>query len=345
MTSCGSVRPWGTRVGHRPPDRLGPSDGCWWDRHRALPRAAGRDRAGLADGPDPPPGSPGPRGAVFVEPLRQVASGPACGLPVVHPHLLCRTTRPIPGRAVRSGLSPRPWPCPAPTTRSCGSPLMVSHTTAAPPAAATTTVHRVRGVQHHLGTAGRSDRRSPGSRHWRFIVNAHEQDATQAREDSYQEVSLRAVELLAKAQRAADEAVAEAQSYARDLEQSARDQYKQILERAQIAAQAARPGRGISERRWPAGSRRGDGSPRRPEAHVRPHLRTSGPRTAQVRTRGASTMSWTSSRPWPRATPVRRATRGTGPGNTGPAATAVRLRAGPVDPWSARPGRSQDTST
>ena len=56
-------------------------------------------------------------------------------------------------------------------------------------------------------------------------MNAHEQDATQAREDSYQEVSLRAVELLAKAQRAADEAVAEAQSYARDLEQSARDQY------------------------------------------------------------------------------------------------------------------------
>jgi hypothetical protein len=75
-------------------------------------------------------------------------------------------------------------------------------------------------------------------------VNAHEQDATQAREDSYQEVSLRAVELLAKAQRAADEAVAEAQSYARDLEQSARDQYKQILERAQIAAQQLAPAEG-----------------------------------------------------------------------------------------------------
>lgn len=75
-------------------------------------------------------------------------------------------------------------------------------------------------------------------------MNAHEQDAAQAREDSYQEVSLRAVELLAKAQRAADEAVAEAQSYARDLEQSARDQYKQILERAQIAAQQLAPAEG-----------------------------------------------------------------------------------------------------
>ncbi|EWT01456.1 hypothetical protein N865_10420 [Intrasporangium oryzae NRRL B-24470] len=56
-------------------------------------------------------------------------------------------------------------------------------------------------------------------------------------EQRYQEVSLRAVELLAKAQRAADEAVAEAQSYARDLEKSAREQYKQILQRAQTAAQ------------------------------------------------------------------------------------------------------------
>jgi hypothetical protein len=64
-------------------------------------------------------------------------------------------------------------------------------------------------------------------------VNAEEQ----ARDERYQEVSLRAVELLAKAQRAADEAVAEAQSYARDLENSAREQYKQILLRAQSAAQ------------------------------------------------------------------------------------------------------------
>jgi hypothetical protein len=61
-------------------------------------------------------------------------------------------------------------------------------------------------------------------------------------EEQYQEVSLRAVELLARAQRAADEAVAEAQSYARDLEESAREQYKQILQRAQSAAQLASAG-------------------------------------------------------------------------------------------------------
>jgi hypothetical protein len=72
-------------------------------------------------------------------------------------------------------------------------------------------------------------------------VNAAEQEATRAREEHYQEVSLRAVELLAKAQRAADEAVAEAQSYARDLEESAREQYKQILQRAQAAAKHLAP--------------------------------------------------------------------------------------------------------
>ncbi|GAA1231660.1 hypothetical protein [Oryzihumus leptocrescens] len=68
-------------------------------------------------------------------------------------------------------------------------------------------------------------------------MNAVEQDAVNGREENVQEVSLRAVELLAKAQRAADEAVAEAQSYARDLEESAREQYRQILLRAQSAAQ------------------------------------------------------------------------------------------------------------
>lgn len=68
-------------------------------------------------------------------------------------------------------------------------------------------------------------------------MNADQQDAVQAREEHYQDVSLRAVELLAKAQRAADEAVAEAQSYARDLEHSAREQYQQILQRAQAAAE------------------------------------------------------------------------------------------------------------
>jgi cell division septum initiation protein DivIVA len=56
------------------------------------------------------------------------------------------------------------------------------------------------------------------------------------RERAYQDVSLRAVELLAKAQRAADEAVAEAQAYARDLEETAREQYRHILQRAHEAA-------------------------------------------------------------------------------------------------------------
>ncbi len=81
-------------------------------------------------------------------------------------------------------------------------------------------------------------------------MNAVEQDAVAGRQDNLNEVSLRAVELLAKAQRAADEAVAEAQSYARDLEESAREQYRQILQRAQSAAQdyssASRPGNGVA---------------------------------------------------------------------------------------------------
>lgn len=68
-------------------------------------------------------------------------------------------------------------------------------------------------------------------------MNDGENNLTTSQDSTYTEVSLRAVELLAKAQRAADEAVAEAQSYARDLEKSARDQYKQILQRAQTAAQ------------------------------------------------------------------------------------------------------------
>ena len=81
-------------------------------------------------------------------------------------------------------------------------------------------------------------------------MNAVEQDAVNGREENVQEVSLRAVELLARAQRAADEAVAEAQSYARDLEESAREQYRQILLRAQSAAQehssAMEPGGGVA---------------------------------------------------------------------------------------------------
>lgn len=69
--------------------------------------------------------------------------------------------------------------------------------------------------------------------------NAGDRERREARERAYQDVSLRAVELLAKAQRAADEAVAEAQSYARDLEETAREQYRQILQRAQESARVA----------------------------------------------------------------------------------------------------------
>ena len=79
-----------------------------------------------------------------------------------------------------------------------------------------------------------------------------ERDRRETRERAYQDVSLRAVELLAKAQRAADEAVAEAQSYARDLEQTAREQYRHILQRAHEAARDASGGRG----RCRAGRRR-----------------------------------------------------------------------------------------
>ena len=63
-------------------------------------------------------------------------------------------------------------------------------------------------------------------------------EVEQSRAQAYQDVSLRAVELLAKAQRAADEAVSEAQSYAHDLEETAREQYQHILQRAHDAARA-----------------------------------------------------------------------------------------------------------
>jgi hypothetical protein len=69
-----------------------------------------------------------------------------------------------------------------------------------------------------------------------------ERDRQEARELAYHEVSLRAVELLASAQRAADEAVAEAQSYARDLEETAREQYRHILQKAHDAARLATGG-------------------------------------------------------------------------------------------------------
>lgn len=62
------------------------------------------------------------------------------------------------------------------------------------------------------------------------------------------EISSRAVLLLSSAQRIADDAVAEAESYAKDLIETARKQYREIVERAQQVAHtiekqaAAHPG-------------------------------------------------------------------------------------------------------
>ncbi|MFH8252858.1 DivIVA domain-containing protein [Microbacterium sp. B2969] len=50
------------------------------------------------------------------------------------------------------------------------------------------------------------------------------------------EISSRAVLLLSSAQRIADDAVAEAESYAKDLIETARTQYREIIERAQQTA-------------------------------------------------------------------------------------------------------------
>lgn len=60
-------------------------------------------------------------------------------------------------------------------------------------------------------------------------------------EDGRMEISVRAVELLSRAQQSADNAVAEAESYARDLVATAREQYRDILQRAhETATQSTR---------------------------------------------------------------------------------------------------------
>lgn len=87
-----------------------------------------------------------------------------------------------------------------------------------------------------------------------------DRERQEARELAYQEVSLRAVELLASAQRAADEAVAEAQSYARDLEETAREQYRHILQRAHEAARANTGDTGVGDAPSPQGVRPDAGS-------------------------------------------------------------------------------------
>lgn len=84
-----------------------------------------------------------------------------------------------------------------------------------------------------------SDTQHEEAVHVTDVEAARDRERREARELAYQDVSLRAVELLASAQRAADEAVAEAQSYARDLEETAREQYRHILQRAQDAAHTA----------------------------------------------------------------------------------------------------------
>jgi hypothetical protein len=78
-------------------------------------------------------------------------------------------------------------------------------------------------------------------------VSEPEDETSADRDRQYAEVSLRAVELLARAQRTADEAVAEAQAYARDLEASARAQYNEILHRAQVAARELQRAGGATE--------------------------------------------------------------------------------------------------
>ena len=59
------------------------------------------------------------------------------------------------------------------------------------------------------------------------------------RSQQQMEISVRAVNLLSQAQLAADSCVAEAESYARDLVSTARDQYREILQRAQQTASEA----------------------------------------------------------------------------------------------------------
>jgi cell division initiation protein len=57
--------------------------------------------------------------------------------------------------------------------------------------------------------------------------------------DERMEISAHAVNLLSQAQQAADSAVAEAERYARDMVLAARNQYQEILQRAQDAASEA----------------------------------------------------------------------------------------------------------
>lgn len=80
------------------------------------------------------------------------------------------------------------------------------------------------------------------------VTRLHHEGPPQNDEDIRMEISVRAVELLSRAQQAADDTVAEAEQYARDLVETARAQYRDIVQRAQQAAReiSARAGDGTA---------------------------------------------------------------------------------------------------
>ncbi|NYE21493.1 DivIVA domain-containing protein [Microbacterium immunditiarum] len=75
------------------------------------------------------------------------------------------------------------------------------------------------------------------------------------------EISSRAVLLLSQAQRIADDAVAEAESYSKDLIETARNQYREIVERAQQAAHSIEHGPGARPVAEPSGFADSPGAP------------------------------------------------------------------------------------
>ena len=203
-----------------------------------------------------------------------------------------------------SGPSPPSWPFDGRYhAMVCGSPAhggpQQGHARGAPQAPRDHPVRGVRGRARH----GRRQHVGAVSSPRRFVMSdtqhdeavhvdaeaTAERDRRESRELAYQEVSLRAVELLASAQRAADEAVAEAQSYARDLEETAREQYRHILQRAHDAARAAggEPAADEPSRPAPRRSRTPASGLDGRAARVRAHLRPGGPHPAQGGARGA----------------------------------------------------------
>ncbi|MFP5334845.1 MAG: DivIVA domain-containing protein [Actinomycetes bacterium] len=94
------------------------------------------------------------------------------------------------------------------------------------------------------------------------VARLHQESPRPDDDEIRMEISVRAVELLSRAQQAADDTVAEAEQYARDLVESARAQYRDIVQRAQQAA------REISDRAGdgPVAARAAPGAPAaRPE--------------------------------------------------------------------------------